>query len=68
PGDALVTSPAFIELPLGEGAVDFDNYLAALKDIGYNGFLTIEREVGGTPEKDISMAVEFLKAKIAKMQ
>ena len=68
PGDALVTSPAFIELPLGEGSVDFDNYLAALKDIGYNGFITIEREVGGTPEKDISMAVEFLKAKIAKMQ
>ena len=42
--------------------------LRALEDIGYRGYLTIEREVGGTPEKDISMAVEFLKAKIAKMQ
>lgn len=67
PGNAIVTSPAFIELPLGEGDVDFDNYLNALKDIGYNGFLTIEREVGNTPEKDISMAVNFLKEKIADM-
>jgi len=67
PGDALVTSPAFIEVPLGEGDVDFDNYLKALNDIGYKGFLTIEREVGKTPEKDIAMAVGFLKEKISRI-
>ena len=63
PGDALVTSPAFIELPLGEGDVPFDPYLKALEDIGYKGFLTIEREVGNDPVKDIHTAVDFLKAR-----
>lgn len=55
---------AYIELPLGEGDVDFDNYLKALDDIGYKGFLTIEREVGNNPAKDISIAAEFLKNKL----
>lgn len=64
PGDALVTSPAFEEVPLGEGSVDFPAYLRALDDIGYKGFLTIEREVGPDPEGDIRRAVEFLKNNI----
>ena len=51
---------AYIELPLGEGNVDFPNYLKALDDIGYRGFLTIEREVGENPAKDISLAANFL--------
>ena len=51
----------FEEVPLGKGQVDFKAYLAALKDIGYDGFLTIEREVGDNPEKDIKEAVEFLR-------
>lgn len=59
-----VTSPAFIELPLGEGDVAFEPYLKALADIGYRGFLTIEREVGDDPTRDIRAAVEFLKARI----
>jgi sugar phosphate isomerase/epimerase len=50
----------YIELPLGEGDVDFPNYLKALNDIGYKGFLTIEREVGENPEEDIKNAVIFL--------
>ncbi|MBE6569080.1 MAG: sugar phosphate isomerase/epimerase [Ruminococcaceae bacterium] len=57
---------SFLELPLGEGDVDFDVYLPALAATGYNGFLTIEREVGDTPEKDIGMAADFLREKIAK--
>ncbi len=56
---------AYIELPLGEGNVDFDNYLKALDEIGYIGFLTIEREVGENPVSDINKAVEFLKEKIS---
>jgi len=55
----------FDEVPLGEGAVKWDEYLAALKEIGYRGFLTIEREVGNDPAADIRRAVEFLRAKIA---
>lgn len=59
--DSLVTGPSFLEVPLGEGQVVWDKYLAALEDIGYKGFLTIEREVGDDPERDIRSAVEFLK-------
>ena len=54
----------YLELPLGEGDVNFDVYLPALAATGFNGFLTIEREVGDNPEKDIALAVEFLKEKI----
>lgn len=57
----MLGDTSFIELPLGEGDVDFKNYLKALNDIGFTGFLTIEREVGDDPAKDISMAVQFLK-------
>ena len=60
----IVTNRTFRELPLGEGGVDFDNYLKALEEIGYKGFLTIEREVGKEPKKDIDMAVKFLRNKI----
>lgn len=54
------SEPAFKEVPLGQGAVDFSKYLKALEDIGYRGFLTIEREVGGNPAADIGEAVKFL--------
>ena len=57
----MLGDTSFIELPLGEGDVDFKNYLKALNDIGFTGFLTIDREVGDDPAKDISMAVRFLK-------
>lgn len=60
----IVTADSFIEVPLGEGSVNWDEYLKALDDIGYKGFLTIEREVGDNPERDIRKAVEFLKAKM----
>lgn len=56
----MLADPSFIELPLGEGDVDFPNYLKALNDIGFKGFLTIEREVGDDPEGDIGAAVKFL--------
>lgn len=51
----------FLEKPLGQGGVNFNAYIKALKDIGYKGFLTIEREVGPNPENDIREAVDFLK-------
>ena len=59
------TGKLFEEVPLGAGQVRWDAYLAALKASGYDGFLTIEREVGGDPRADIAMAVNFLKEKLA---
>jgi len=54
----------FAEVPLGEGQVDWDRYLAALKAAGYRGYLTVEREVGADPAADIGKAVRFLRAKL----
>ncbi|MGI6199529.1 MAG: sugar phosphate isomerase/epimerase family protein [Christensenellales bacterium] len=51
----------FREVPLGQGQVDYPGWLKALEDIGYAGYLTIEREVGEDPEGDIRAAVGFLK-------
>jgi len=48
------------EMPLGEGDVDFVAYLKALEEVGYRGFLTIEREVGEDPARDINTAKEHL--------
>ena len=62
--DEMLASPSFIELPLGDGDVPFPAYLKALDEIGYHGFLTIEREVGDNPEGDIRKAVDFLNAHI----
>lgn len=56
--------PAFEEVPLGAGSVNFPKYLKALNEIGFSGYLTIEREVGDTPEEDIKLAVDFLKKTI----
>ena len=50
----------FIEVPLGEGSVDFPKYLSAFNDIGYNGFLTIEREVWLFSSAVIGKVVTFL--------
>lgn len=62
--DIPARASGFEEVPLGQGMVNFDTYLAALRKINYQGFLTIERECGDDPAKDISMAVEFLKNKL----
>ena len=48
------------EVKLGEGGVKWNEYLAALREVGFDGYLTIERECGGTPAADIGEAVKFL--------
>ncbi|WP_442505902.1 sugar phosphate isomerase/epimerase family protein [Novipirellula sp. SH528] len=51
------------EVPLGQGAVDFRKYLQTLKEIGYTGPLTIEREIPQDPERqkqEISHAIDLL--------
>ena len=59
--EALNVADFFLETPLGQGDVDWTKYVNALKDIGYEGFLTIERETGADPEADIINAVDFIK-------
>ncbi len=52
------------EKPLGEGQVDIHAYLSTLKEIGYLGPLTIEREIPQEPERqkaEISHAAELLR-------
>lgn len=50
------------EVPLGQGDVNFPEYLAVLRAAGYDGYLTIERECGDDPLADVVEAVKFLKA------
>jgi len=59
--EALNTvSTYFTETPLGQGNVRWVPYLTALKEVGYQGYLTIEREVGQNAGADIRLAVKFL--------
>lgn len=55
----------FREVPLGTGSVPFPAYLKALEEVGYRGFLTIEREVGDNPAGDILLAKNYLESIIS---
>ena len=39
------------EVPMGEGKVDFPRLIARLKELGYNGPITIEREISGQEQR-----------------
>ncbi len=56
----------FREVPLGTGSVPFPAYLKALEEVGYHGFLTIEREVGDDPSGDIHLAKSYLESVISE--
>ncbi len=56
----------FREVPLGTGGVPFECYLSALADVGYTGYLTVERGVGDDPARDIRIAYDFLKNRIGE--
>ena len=58
----------FSETPLGQGGVHWLEYLKALQDIGYTGYLTIEREVGKDAAADIQIAVGFLKEQLKTLK
>ena len=53
--EELNACKGFEELPIGRGDVDWDGYIKALKEIGYDGYLTIEREAGDNPCADIEV-------------
>ncbi|MBI3463658.1 MAG: sugar phosphate isomerase/epimerase [Planctomycetes bacterium] len=58
------------EVPLGEGDVGMETYLRTLKEIGYTGPLTIEREIAHDPVRqkaDIGAAVKLLETLRAKI-
>ncbi len=55
------------ETPLGEGQVDIAKFIATLKEIGYRGPLTIEREIAGEQQaKDIEKGVRLLRELISR--
>lgn len=54
--EALNVADFFLETPLGEGKVDFPAYIDALRKVGFDGYLTIERETGSNPIADIKLA------------
>ncbi|MDR2740738.1 MAG: sugar phosphate isomerase/epimerase [Treponema sp.] len=57
----------FTETPLGQGKVRWLPYLRALKETGYDGYLTIEWEVKENAAQDILTAVNFLKELIPQI-
>lgn len=59
--EALNACEGFAELPIGTGDVDWVRYLKALREIGYKGYLTVEREAGENPTEDIAEGVRFIR-------
>ena len=58
------------EMPLGEGDVGFEQFLRTLKEIGYTGPLTIEREIPQEPSRqkeEIGRGIRLLNELKAKI-
>lgn len=62
--NGIVFDDYFLDLPLGRGDVPYPEYLKKLSEIGYDGYLTIEREAGTDRVRDIGEGVRFLKGLI----
>ncbi|MBO5452474.1 MAG: sugar phosphate isomerase/epimerase [Clostridia bacterium] len=53
------------ETPLGEGKVNYPQFISRLREIGYDGAITIEREISGEKQiSDIKNAKEYLNSLI----
>jgi L-ribulose-5-phosphate 3-epimerase len=49
------------EKPIGQGMVDYPRFIRSLRAIGYDRFLTIEREISGDEQtRDIKAAARYL--------
>ena len=59
--DSVKFDDWFVETPFGEGHVDVQRFITALAEIGYEGFLTIEREAGDNPIEDIVAARDTIR-------
>jgi sugar phosphate isomerase/epimerase len=49
------------EVPLGYGDIDWLRFLATLEEVGYQGWLTVAREMGGNRLADVAGGVAFLR-------
>jgi len=57
-----------VETAIGEGKVDFYGVIKGLHRLGYDGYITIEREIEGEQQaKDIIAAKEYLEKIIAEV-
>ncbi|MCL2499138.1 MAG: sugar phosphate isomerase/epimerase [Defluviitaleaceae bacterium] len=52
------------EKPLGEGRVGIQSFVQAIKDVGYKGAITIEREISGEQQKIDMLAAKALLEKL----
>lgn len=50
-----------LEVPVGHGEVDWDEFLVLLEEAGYQGWLTVDRTQGDDKSGDIARAVQFLR-------
>ena len=66
--DGLALPGKYEERPLGKGDVDFPAYLDALRAVGYEGYLTIERECGDNPIADVTESAAFLQRLLGRDQ
>ena len=56
------------EVPIGQGHVDFPRVLASLKNLGYRGAITIEREISGPKQmEDLKHEKAYLEDVIKKL-
>jgi len=59
--DSVKFDDWFEETPFGEGQVDVERFITALAEVGYDGFLTVEREGGENPLQDIVAARDTIR-------
>jgi sugar phosphate isomerase/epimerase len=58
---AAGASRAAQEVPLGHGDIDWMQFLSVLEEVGYHGWVTIERESGTAGVAEAAAAVSFLR-------
>ena len=58
---AATASRSAQEVPLGHGDIDWLALLGVFEEVGYHGWLTIERESGANPRQDVAAGVAFLR-------
>jgi len=57
------------ETPLGDGDVGMERFIAKLKEIGYDGYITIEREISGDKQiEDIRAGAALLRSLIERSE
>lgn len=61
PPESFHADDYFLELPIGEGAVDFERYVGELRRTAFDGYLTVEREAGEDRAGDIARGVALLR-------